>query len=100
MDFDATEHDGSDALALTQQGHAQDAAGAGAVRPLPGFGKFVAFGGEQVVDMDWFPVEERSPGDPFPAEPPSLHIKRYRSVMCADALTVTIHQEHDGIVRL
>ena len=93
----ATEHDGSDAFAVTQQRYTQNAAGAGTGRPLPCVGEFVAFGGEEVVHVHCFPVEERSSGNPFPVDRPSLHIKRYRSVMRAGAQAVDIVQEHDGI---
>src|SRR5579872_391916 len=100
MHLGATKHDGSDALALTQQGYAQNAAGTSAGRSLPGFGEFVAFGGEQVVHVDWFAVEKGSSGNPIPAERPSLHITRYWPVMRADAQAVAILQEDDGIDRL
>jgi len=44
MYFGAAKQDRSDARALTQQGNAQISAGAGAARPFPGVGEFVAFG--------------------------------------------------------
>ena len=47
--FSATEQNRSDALALTHQGNTQISAGAGAARPFPGVGEFVAFDGEHVV---------------------------------------------------
>ena len=49
MYFGAAEQNRSDALALAQQGNTQISASAGAARPFPGVGEFVAFGGEHVV---------------------------------------------------
>jgi hypothetical protein len=47
--FSSTEQDGSDALVLPQQRHAQDRSDTDAARHSLGFGQIVAFGGQHIV---------------------------------------------------
>ena len=65
MDLAAAEHDRSDALVLAQQRHAQDRAMAlMRARLRCDVRKFVTFGGQHVVHMHRFLVDERASGDP------------------------------------
>ena len=91
------EHDGSDALAFTQQGYAQNGAGAGRAVLCRVSGNWSPSAERMSCTCTGFRSRNACPATHFRLERQTLIINRYRSVMCADAQAVAILQEHDGI---
>ena len=101
MHFGAAKHDRSNAFAFAQQRHAEDACdGPCAAQPFRGFGKFVAFGGAQIAHVHRRLVDEGAAGGPVAVDRPLARMPdRYRSVMCADAQSMSpSFRQHDRII--
>src|SRR5260370_2050703 len=98
MHFGAAKHDRPDALTLAHQGYAQNGAVSQAARRALRYRKFVAFGGEQVMHMHRFFVEDRVSRGTIAVDRRFVRIYRNRAVMCASMKVVTNLQAHYGII--
>src|SRR6266403_3764370 len=68
------------------------------VRSFLCFRKFIAFGGQHVVHMHRFLVENRASCGPVTVDQPHGRIYWYRAVMRPDLKLVTILEAHHGVI--
>src|SRR5260370_30754023 len=68
------------------------------VRSFLCFRKFIAFGGQHVVHMHRFLVENRASRGPVTVDQPHGRIYWYRAVMRPNLKLVTILEAHHGII--